>query len=374
MKIVCAPDSFKESMTAQEAARCLAQGIRRALPDAQCIEIPLADGGEGFTEALSGALGARPQTVSVQGPLGDAVKATIGLSAHRAIVEVAQAVGLSLVPPDRRSIRDATSYGVGQLIQAALKAGVSEILVGLGGSATNDGGAGMLRALGVRFLDAQGLQLDGSPRSLSKLTQIDASGIDARLKQVKIRVACDVNNPLLGRKGASAVFGPQKGATESDVRFLDESLTKLAEVGGQATGTAHLAGAGAAGGLGYAFLTYLPSQLESGIEIVLDVTEFRQQLRGADYVFTGEGTMDRQTLMGKALSGVARYANEEGVPLIGFAGKIAEDAHELYNHGFVALIPIVQNVSTLAQALQEGQRNLTDAAERTVRLLRQSLL
>lgn len=369
MKIVCAPDSFKESMSAAEAAHCLAEGVRRVVPDALCIEVPMADGGEGFTRALADAFGADVRTVPVQGSLGGQVDAMIAIAGNRAVVEVAQAIGLGLIPADQRRIREATSYGVGQLIQYSLDAGAKEILVGLGGSATNDGGAGMLRALGIRFLDATGSDLDGSPESLTGLVAIDASGLDKRLKNTTIKVACDVNNPLLGEDGASAVFGPQKGASPDDVEFLDAALTRMAEVQGTLTGTAQTPGAGAAGGLGYAFLTYLGAELDSGVGIVLQAVRFPELLQGADFVFTGEGAIDRQTLMGKVLSGVAREAALANVPVVGFAGSIAGDADELYNHSFVALVPIIQHVSTLEQALVEGKENLTDAAERTARLL-----
>lgn len=356
-------------MTASEAAYAMAQGIRRVLPQAQCVQLPLADGGEGFTQALTAALGATPKEVVVQNPLGDEVRAQIAVVGSRAIVEVAEAIGLGGIPRNRRNILQSSSYGVGQLISAALDAGATEILVGLGGSATNDGGAGMLRALGVRFFDAEGTQLSGSPESLACLAKVDTGGLDRRLSEVEIKVACDVANPLLGSQGASAIFGPQKGASPADVEFLDQALTQLSEVGGQVLGTARVAGAGAAGGLGYAFLTYLDAQLASGIDIVLEAVGFEEALAGADYVFTGEGAIDKQTLMGKTLGGVAALASKAGVPVVGFAGRVSEDAAVLYEHGFMALMPIVQQASTLEEALKQGANNLADAAERTTRLL-----
>ncbi len=370
MKIVCAPDSFKESMSAAEAAAALAEGVHRVFPNAECVEIPMADGGEGFTESLADALGAKRLRVPLKNGLGEDAAGMIAATADRAILEVAEAVGLGMVEPERRRIREMTTYGVGQLLIAALDAGVMEILVGLGGSGTNDGGAGMLRALGVRFLDADGAELDGSPSSLTRLATIDASGLDPRIRTTRIRVACDVDNPLLGERGASAIYGPQKGATPEDVQYLDGALRNLAEVAGHLDGPAELAGAGAAGGLGYAFTAFLGAQLESGIDLVIETVGLREAMEGADLVLTGEGAMDRQTLMGKTLSGVARAAQPAGVPIIAFAGKLGEGVEDLYDHGFVGLIPTVAGVCTLDEALAGGQRNLADAAERTMRLLR----
>lgn len=369
MKIVCCPDSFKESMTAAEAAAALAEGVRRVLPDCECIEVPMADGGEGFMESLADALGARRIRVPLRNALGEAATGTIAVAGNRAVLEVAEAVGIGMVPPAHRRIRKMTSYGVGQLITAALDAGARELLVGLGGSGTNDGGAGMLRALGVRFRDSSGADLSGTPNSLTRLASIDLSELDPRLVETEVRVACDVDNPLLGVRGASAIFGPQKGASPDDVTFLDGALHHLAEVAGHLAGPALTPGAGAAGGLGYALTAFLGAELQSGVDVVVEAVALADAVAGADLVLTGEGAMDRQTLMGKTLSGVARIATAAGVPVVGFAGKLGDGVDELYEHGFVGLVPIVANVCSLDEALANGRANLADAAERAMRLL-----
>lgn len=369
MKIVCCPDSFKESMSAADAARALVEGVHRVLPEVECVEIPMADGGEGFMESLADALDARRVTVPLRNALGEEASGMIAIAGERAIIEVAEAVGLGMVPAQRRRVRTMTSSGVGQLIAAALDSGAKEILVGLGGSGTNDGGAGMLRALGARLLGDDDDELDGSPESLVRLARLDFAGLDARLRDVEVTVACDVDNPLLGSRGASAIFGPQKGATSQDVEFLDGALENLARVAGHLDGAARTPGAGAAGGLGYAFSAFLGAKLQSGVDVVVEAVDLPAAVSGATLVLTGEGAMDRQTLMGKTLSGVARVAREHGVPVIGFAGRLGEGVEELYDHGFVGLLPIVSSVSTLDEALARGHENLSNASERAIRLL-----
>lgn len=369
VKIVCAPDSFKESMSAAQAARALARGIRRVLPDAECPEIPMADGGEGFAESLADALGLAPVEVPVLDAYGGRATARFAMAGGTAVMECAQAVGLGMIPPERRRIREATSFGVGQMILAALDGGARDLLVGVGGSATNDGGAGMLRALGARLLDADGRELDGSPSSLARLAAVDTAALDPRLDGVAVRVACDVDNPLLGARGASAVYGPQKGATPEDVGFLDAALARLAAVCGHDAGLALAAGAGAGGGLGYAFCAFLGGELRSGADLVAEAVGLADAVRDADFVFTGEGAVDRQTLMGKALSGVARAARSAGVPIVAFAGRLGEGAEALYDHGFAGLVPIVAGVTTLEEALASGPTALADACERATRLL-----
>ena len=367
MKIVCAPDSFKESMSAAQAAAALAEGVRRVAPDAECAEIPMADGGEGFTESLADALGLSAVEAPVLDAYGRPALARFALADGLAVMECAQAIGLGMVPPERRRIREASTFGVGQMILAALDGGAREFLFGIGGSATNDGGAGMLRALGVRFLDAEGRELDGSPASLARLDSIDASGLDPRAAAATFKIACDVDNPLLGPRGSSAVYGPQKGASPEDVAFLDGTLERLARTAGHLDSFAAAPGAGAAGGLGYAFSAFLGGELQSGADLVVEAVGLAEAVKGADFVFTGEGAMDRQTLMGKTLSGVARAA--AGVPIVAFAGRLGEGVEELYSHGFVGLVPIVAGVTTLEEALAGGREALADAAERTVRLL-----
>ena len=379
MKIVCCPDSFKESMTAARAAAALAAGARRAIPDAQCVEVPMADGGEGFARAIADALGARVITLPVAGVRGATVTAELALAGERAIFESAAAVGLDQLRPEERDIRRSDSTGVGQLIARALDEGATEILVGLGGSATNDGGAGMLAALGARFYDDAATELGTTPAEMVRLARADFSGLDSRLAGVTIRVACDVDNPLLGERGASAIYGPQKGASPEDVEFLDRVLRNFATVAGKMD-VQETPGAGAAGGLGFAFLLRGAS-LESGVDLVMDTVGLAEAMAGADLVLTGEGAMDRQTLMGKTLSGVARLAaaaggggkhtggaKPTGVPIIAFAGKLGEGVEDLYEHGFVGLVPIVDRPCTLDEALAEGAANLENAAERALRL------
>lgn len=369
MKIVCAPDSFKESMSAAEAAAALAEGVHRVLPDADCPQVPMADGGEGFTESLADALGLEMIEVPVTDAYGGPASARFAFADGVAVMECAQAIGLGMIPPERRRIREATTVGVGQMILAALDRGAREFLIGIGGSATNDGGAGMLRALGVRFTDELGAELDGSPASLARLAEVDVSGLDPRAGDAVFRIACDVDNPLLGDRGASAVYGPQKGASPEDVRFLDDALRRLATVSGHLDSVATEEGAGAAGGLGYAFRAFLGGGLQSGADMVVEAVGLARIIEGADFVFTGEGAMDRQTLMGKTLSGIARVARTAGVPIVAFAGKLGEGVEELYDHGFVGLVPIVAAITTLEDSLRNGRQALADAAERAVRLI-----
>jgi len=373
MKFVLAPDSFKESMSAVEAAAAMSRGIRAVLPDAECVEAPMADGGEGFTEALAEALGAELVTTTVRDALGRDIETVF---AHHAsddlsVIEVAAAVGLGRIGADERDIMRSSSYGVGQLITAALERGARRLIVGLGGSATNDGGAGMLRALGARFLTADRRDLDGTPAQLRDLACLELSDLDPRLAQTTIEVASDVTNPLLGPGGASATFGPQKGASSDQVRELDSILATFARVAGHdgPGGLAQQAGAGAAGGLGYAFLAFLGARMAPGVELVAEVTGLADKVAGADFVFTGEGSIDAQTVLGKTPYGVARVAAAAGVSTIGFAGRIGDGAEALYDHGFLALVPIVPGVVDLPTALADGPENLQHATETVCRLL-----
>lgn len=369
MKILCAPDSFKESMTAGEAASALAEGVRRVFPEAQCVEVPMADGGEGFTVSLAEALNAELVKVPVVDAFDADARGEIAATKDLAVFEIASAVGIGMVEEKDRRIRQMSSAGVGMLLRAALDRGVSEILIGLGGSGTNDGGAGMLRALGVTFLDAAGNELNGSPEEMENLESVDVSKLDRRVFDVNIRIACDVDNPLIGPKGASAIFGPQKGASEEDVEFLDSVLERLATVSGKED-YIEMEGAGAAGGLGFALVAFLGGKLERGIDVVVDTVELRKHAEGCDFVFTGEGGIDEQTLMGKTPAGVANVAKEFGIPVIAFAGKLGKGADVLLEHGFDAIEPIVQRVSTLEECLRDGKKNLADAAERTCRILK----
>ncbi|MDY7529787.1 MULTISPECIES: glycerate kinase [unclassified Cryobacterium] len=373
MKFVLAPDSFKESMTAAEAAAAMERGIRSVFPDAVCIAAPMADGGEGTADALVTALGGTLVTAEVQDALGRTVPATYGFVAAEglAVIEIAAAAGVHLVAVADRDPRIASTFGVGWLIADALDRGARRFIVGLGGSVTNDGGAGMLQALGARLLDVGGAELPRGGAALARLARIDLSGFDPRLAGTSFRIACDVTNPLLGPSGASRVFGPQKGADESTVAELDAALGVFASVVTSMTGreVATVAGAGAAGGLGAAFLAFFDSTMQRGVDLVMEAAHLSESMAGADIVFTGEGSIDAQTLGGKTPLGVAETAARHGVPVIAFAGRVGEGAEALYGHGFAALVPIVLGVCTLAEALAAGAANLEKAVATTCRLL-----
>lgn len=363
MKIVLAPDSFKESMTAAEVAAAMAEGARRAVPDAECIEVPLADGGEGTAEALISALGAERRTVRVPGPLGALVDAEYGLTEHGlAVLEMASASGIELLAPPERDIMRSSTEGVAAMIRDALDAGATRFVVGLGGSATNDGGAGLLAGLGAALLNADGGPVTPAPVGLRRLARVDLSGLDPRLAEAQIEIACDVTNPLLGPNGASAVFGPQKGASEVQVEELDRILGGWADALESATGERFrdFPGAGAAGGLGFAFLA-LGATARRGIELVIDASGLEQHLEGADLVLTGEGSVDGQTLSGKTPYGVAQVAAHHGVPVIAFAGRVGPGAEQLLASGFDDVVPILPEPFDLETALRDGPRNLERA-------------
>jgi len=372
VKFVLAPDSFKESMTAAEAARAMAAGIARVSPDAECDLVPMADGGEGLVSALVDALGGTLVDVPVHGPLGEARAASYGRAPGVAIIEVAAASGLGLVPASRRDPGRATTAGFGEQIRDALGAGARRFVLGLGGSATNDAGTGALAALGVRFLDASGAPLPPGGAALRDLAAVDASGLDRRLAECRIEVACDVDAPLCGPSGASHVFGPQKGASPNLVAALDAGLARWADVVETLVGRAvrDVPGAGAAGGLGAGLLAFLPqARLRPGVEIVAEAVGLPARLRGADWVFTGEGRIDAQTLHGKAPMGVLTLARQAGVPVIMFGGSVEAGAEPLLDAGATALVPIRRAGQTLAEAMATGPANLADAVEATVRSL-----
>ncbi len=361
MKVVIAPDSFKESLSAHRVAEQIAAGFREIFPDADCVLAPLADGGEGTVQAMVAATGGRIVPVKVTGPLGTPVDSFFGLTgdSRTAIVEMAAASGLALVPPERRNPMLTTSRGTGELIRAALSAGVSRIVVGIGGSATNDGGAGMLGALGMRLFDREGRDVGAGGGALGRLEGIDAVGLDPRLRDVVIDVACDVNNPLVGKRGASAVFGPQKGATRDMVRQLDANLAHYAAVIDRDLGVdvAGTPGSGAAGGMGAALLA-LGGRLSPGVEIVMDVVGFDSMVRDADLVITGEGRMDRQTFGGKTPHGVARIARCLRKPVIAVVGGLSGDLNLSRVHGIDAVFPITPGPCSLEDALAEAAENI----------------
>ncbi|CAD5377908.1 glycerate kinase II [Pseudomonas sp. OF001] len=372
MKVVIAPDSFKESLSAAEVAAAIAAGLREVWPQAELLCRPMADGGEGTVVALVAATGGEYRETLVRGPLGEPVAATWGwIAASRsAVIEMAAASGLHLVPPARRDVLRACTHGTGELIRAALEAGATRIVLGFGGSATNDAGSGMLRALGARFEDAAGQPLAPGGAALAQLARIDLSGLDPRLTQVDFEVACDVDNPLCGPRGASQVFGPQKGATPEQVRQLDAALARFADVCAQTLGRddRDLPGSGAAGGIGFAARSFLGASFRPGIELVAEVSGLEQALIGADLVITGEGRIDLQTLHGKTPMGVAAIAKRHGVPVVALAGMLGEGYQQLYGHGIDAAFSLAPGPISLADALTEAPRLLRQRAADIARL------
>lgn len=370
LRIICAPDSFKESMTAAKAAAAMARGIRRAQPDAECVEVPLADGGEGTCRTVVAALGGELVEVAAHDALGRPITAEFGWVAESAlaVVEVATAAGLELIAPAERDVRVASTYGVGEVMRAALDAGARRLLIGLGGTATNDAGVGLFSALGVRFLDSGGELLPFGGAALARLASVDLAGLDPRLSEVRIDLASDVTNPLLGPSGASAVFGPQKGADTAAVAELDAALTRWADVVEASLGVnvRDRAGAGAAGGLGAAFLAFARAELVPGVELVGRIVRLAERLAGADYVFTGEGSADSQSLAGKVPHGVAALAASVGVLTVVFAGRVEPG---LSSDDVLAYIPISAAETDLPSALVAGERNLELAAEAFTRHL-----
>ncbi|MEH7180403.1 glycerate kinase [Neobacillus vireti] len=374
MKFVLAPDSFKESMSAKKAALAMEKGIHSVFPDAECVIVPMADGGEGTLESLVSMTNGEIIKTEVIGPLGEKVIAEYGLlgEGQTAVIEMASASGLEIIKLEDRNPLVTTTFGTGELIKHALDKGVTRILIGIGGSATNDGGVGMLQALGVSFKDKNGQELTFGGGSLNQISSIDLTGLDKRIENVKIDVACDVTNPLVGVNGASAVFGPQKGASPEVVQLLDQNLAHYAEVIKRELGKeiAHTEGAGAAGGLGAGLMAFLNANLKKGIDLVIEYTGLEQRIIGADYVFTGEGSIDGQTLFGKTPFGVASIAKKYSIPVVAFAGRIGSGVEPLYENGFTSIIGILKGVSTLDEALKSGEANLSFAAENICRVIK----
>ena len=374
MKIVIAPDSYKESLSALEVAQAVEAGFRQVFPDADYVLVPVADGGEGTVDAMVAATGGRKETVTVSGPLGEPVEAFYGLTGDgdTAVIEMAAASGLALVPPDRRNPLLTSSRGTGELIRAALDAGARRFILGIGGSATNDGGAGMVQALGARLLDLEGRELDGSGGDLARLERIDVSALDPRLAECRIEVACDVDNPLTGARGASAVFGPQKGATPEMVQALDANLARLARIVGRDLGVAvdTVPGAGAAGGMGAAMLAFFGATLKPGIEIVTAAVDLDTHVRDADLVITGEGRIDFQTVHGKTPIGVARVAKRHGKPVIGIAGSLGAEVGVVHAHGIDAVFSVLGKPCTLDEALRDAAANVELTARNVAAVLR----
>ncbi|WP_434990602.1 glycerate kinase [Xanthomonas melonis] len=366
MNVVIAPDSYKESLSALEVATQIEAGFRAVFPDWRYTKVPVADGGEGTVEALVTATGGRVLDCTVGGPLGTPVPAFFGLTGdgRTAVIEMAAASGLALVPPADRDPLHTSTAGVGALILGALDAGARRFIIGIGGSATNDGGAGMAQALGARLLDARGELIGPGGGGLAALARIEADGLDVRLQDCQFEVACDVDNPLIGPAGASAVFGPQKGATPTMVRQLDANLQHYADLLERDLGLRlhDLPGGGAAGGLGAGLVAFLGAQLRPGVEIVMQALGLEALIANADLVITGEGRLDSQSLQGKTPLGVAQLARRHARPVIAIAGCLGDGAGRLHAHGIDAMFAAVHGACTLEQALAEAAGNVRIAA------------
>lgn len=372
-KIVIAPDSFKESLTAKEAAEAIKEGLSKVINNC-CFEvIPMADGGEGTSEVIVEANNGEMNEIEITGPLGYKVKGKFWYieKDKLAVIEVAEGCGLHLVPRDERNPEITTTYGVGELVKAALDKGATNFIIGLGGSATNDGGFGMLQALGVSGKDADNNEIKLGGAELIKLKAINFENLDKRIKHCNIRVACDVENPLVGDLGATKIFGPQKGASLEQIENLEKALTHYGNLVKEATGLEvnNTNKAGAAGGLGAAFML-LNAKLEKGIDIVLEYTHFKKRVKDADYIFTGEGSIDGQTKFGKTISGIAKVAKKHNIPLIALGGRVTDDADELYDIGVTSIFCIIDSVKTLEEALEDGYKSIVKVAENIGRILK----
>ena len=375
MKVVIAIDSLKGSLSSMEAGTAIKDGILAAKPDAEVIVKPLADGGEGTTDALIEGMNGERIDLTVTGPMHTPVDAYYGYlkDTNTAVMEMASAAGITLVPDSEKNPLLATSYGVGEMINDAIQRGCRNFIIGIGGSVTNDGGIGMLKALGIRFLDENGEDAGEGGQALAKVARIDVSGMNPLLKECHIQVACDVNNPLCGENGSTYVYGPQKGVTEDMKKTLDEAMAHFARVTSETLENDYMntPGAGAAGGLGYAFLAYTGAALTPGIELILDAVGLEEELSGADVVVTGEGRLDFQTAMGKAPVGVARLAKKYNAKVIAFAGSVTKEATACNKEGIDAFFPILRGVCTLAEAMDPvaARNNMTATVEQVFRLL-----
>ncbi len=377
MRIIIAPDSYKGSVSALGVADAIERGLLRVFPDAQVFKAPMADGGEGTVEALVAATGGEILYEAVNGPLGEPVTAHWGIlgDGKTAVIEMAAASGLPLIPIERRDPRITTSYGTGQLMKAALDRGLRKMIIGIGGSATNDAGAGMATALGFRFSNAAGEELPPGGAALAQLAEIDPGQVDVRLKDSEIIVACDVDNPLCGPRGASAVYGPQKGATPEMVAELDAALQNFSEFARGVTGkaVAEYPGAGAAGGLGAGLMFFTNAGLRPGVEIVIEATGLASLAQTVDLVVTGEGCTDFQTAFGKAPVGVASVAKKHGKPVVCLSGSLGPGAEDVLEHGIDALMSVVPRPMSLDECMQSGAALIEQAAERLAHLLRMGM-
>lgn len=372
---ILAPDSFKESMTAAQACMAMQRGIQKAIPDAQFIHVPMADGGEGTVDALIAARQGRQVTIQVSGPFPhQKIETYFGLidDDQTAVIEMAMANGIHLIEKSQRNPLFTSTFGTGEMIKAALDHGVSKIIIGLGGSVTNDAGAGMAQALGAKFLNQNGQVVEQGGGQLDQVYTIDLSGLDVRLKNIEILIASDVNNPLCGENGASQVFAPQKGAHPEMVETLDRNLNYFSDLIKRQLNidAKNIAGAGAAGGLGFGLMVFATAKIRSGVEMIIEETQLAEKIAQADYVFTGEGGIDFQTKFGKTPFGVAQVAKRLNKPVIACAGYIGEGIEELYAEGFTAIFGIVDGACDLQTALKNGEKNLERTCENVARLLK----
>lgn len=373
MKIVIAPQAFKGSLSALNVANAVQKGVRRIFPDAQILTCPVADGGDGTLETLVESSGGKIMETNVADPTGKPIVAQWGAmgDGNTAVIEMARTSGLALLTLEERDPLNATTYGLGEIIVSALNKGFRKFIVGIGGSATNDAGAGMAQALGIRLMDREGKNLVFGGAALQNLSVIDTSSIDQRVLESNFQIACDVNNPLTGPEGASAVYGPQKGATEENVRQLDSALGVFAEVTKRDLGKdiSNLEGAGAAGGLGAGMIAFVEGHLRAGVDIVLDTVNLAEKLESADLVITGEGSIDFQTVYNKAPIGVARMAKARGIPTIGISGMLGKNYQIVHNHGIDAALSIANGPISLEESLQNAPSLISEAVEESLRLI-----
>ncbi|MGB9808575.1 MAG: glycerate kinase [Caldanaerobacter sp.] len=375
MKILLAPDSFKGSLSSKEVCHAMENGIKRVI-DAEIISIPIADGGEGTVEALVYAVGGEIIKSDVTGPLGEKVEAFYGiLKDGTAVIEMAACAGLYLVPEEKRNPLKTTTYGVGELIKLALDRGCRKFIIGIGGSATNDGGVGMAQALGVKFLDKDGNEIGFGGGELHKIEKIDISSIDKRIYESEFIVASDVDNPLCGEKGSSYVYGPQKGATPEMIKILDENLKHLAYVTKKVIDKdySEVPGAGAAGGLGFGLMAFLGAKLKRGIEIIIETTRLEEKIKEVDLVITGEGNTDFQTAFGKAPAGIAKLAKKYNKPVIILSGGLGKDYKSLYDIGVTALFSITNKPMSLEEAMESAYQLISDRMEDIIRVFLASI-
>jgi len=374
MKIVVAPDSFKGSLTAVEVADAIGQGVREIFPEAEIVKIPMADGGDGTVQCLINATGGEILREKVTGPLGDEVLASYGILGDKktAVIEMAEASGLTLIPENKRNPLITTTYGTGQLIKASLDQGCRKMIIGIGGSATNDGGAGMIQALGVKLLDREGKEIGFGGGELKKVFRIDTKYLDNRLSETKVLIASDVSNPLCGPKGAARIYGPQKGATPEVIKELDESLAYFAEIIKRDLNkdVKDIPGAGAAGGLGASLIAFLNAELRPGIEIMIEIVKLEQAIKDADLVITGEGKIDSQTIYGKAPIGVAKIAKKYNIPVIAVAAIIGDDADIVHQYGISSLISVSGQPMRLEESVPNKVALIKNSIKQSMRAIK----